>query len=577
MDVDRYVEASSLWLHHPDGRDEEIVPEGALTMEELVVQRETAFGALFYLRFVGSLGLRDSTNVLKDARRLMRRDENRFKAGVGRLARGGLLPRIADGLFALSLIVRGNVPGATAAAAILKYTAMQEAAERYVYYGRVVRQGGWTVCQYWFFFAYNPWRSGFHGVNDHESDWEMISVYLYEDDGRLVPEWAAYASHDFHGADLRRRWDDRDDLERVGDHPVVCAGAGSHASYYRPGEYQARGAGPGPGAAADDRSGHEHALAADARPGDERRRAADPVHRLRARGRADDRSGAGPGVGARRDLRGDAVGGALPRHVGPVRARPDLRRERAGRPDARARRHAAGVVVRPAPLRRARPAAAAAAGARPARGPARDARGPAGRARRPDRRTRRSGCSSSAPASASSRAAPICRPSTRCSSQRVAEQSLAVNLLLKERVDNRAELEGVARRIERARAGRADGPRDHIRQPMAPVPPETMRFRRTAEFWAAISVSGLLIGLSVFILFTPSEVLPAVIILLLGFLMLDSLLRGTYAREINRVAVILALVSVVVLVVEFWKEAIVGVLCGFALFLILQRVREFRS
>ena len=135
----------------------------------------------------------------------------------------------------------------------------------------------------------------------------------------------------------------------------------------------------------------------------------------------------------------------------------------------------------------------------------------------------------------------------------------------------------MARRIERARAGRADGPRDHIRQPMAPVPPEQMRFRRTAEFWAAISVSGLLIGLSIFILFTPSEVLPAVIILVLGFLMLDSLLRGTYAREINRVAVILALISVVVLVVEFWKEAIVGVLCGFALFLILQRVREFRS
>ena len=112
---------------------------------------------------------------------------------------------------------------------------------------------------------------------------------------------------------------------------------------------------------------------------------------------------------------------------------------------------------------------------------------------------------------------------------------------------------------------------------MAPVPPEQMRFRRTAEFWAAISVSGLLIGLSVFILFTPSEVLPAVILLVLGFLMLDSLLRGTYAREINRVAVILALISVVVLVVEFWKEAIVGVLCGFALFLILQRVREFRG
>ena len=61
-----------------------------------------------------------------------------------------------------------------------KYAAMQDRDEKYVYHGRVVRQGGWTICQYWFFFAYNNWRSGFHGVNDHESDWELVSVYLYE-------------------------------------------------------------------------------------------------------------------------------------------------------------------------------------------------------------------------------------------------------------------------------------------------------------------------------------------------------------------------------------------------------------
>ena len=67
----------------------------------------------------------------------------------------------------------------------------------------------------------------------------MISVYLYEDDEELVPAWVAYASHDFHGADLRRRWDDRVDLELVDGHPVVYAGAGSHAAYFRPGEYQA--------------------------------------------------------------------------------------------------------------------------------------------------------------------------------------------------------------------------------------------------------------------------------------------------------------------------------------------------
>jgi hypothetical protein len=55
----------------------------------------------------------------------------------------------------------------------------------------------------------------------------------------LVPEWAAYASHDFHGDDLRRRWDDQKDLTIENGHPVVHAGAGSHSSYFRRGEYQA--------------------------------------------------------------------------------------------------------------------------------------------------------------------------------------------------------------------------------------------------------------------------------------------------------------------------------------------------
>ncbi|MGB9586241.1 MAG: hypothetical protein ACPL7A_02330, partial [Anaerolineales bacterium] len=87
---------------------------------------------------------------------------------------------------------------------------------------------------------------------DHEGDWEMISVYCSQPINRdesymehpqewleaIQPEWIAYASHDFSGDDLRRRWDDPE-LEKIGDHPVVYVGAGSHASYFQPGEYMA--------------------------------------------------------------------------------------------------------------------------------------------------------------------------------------------------------------------------------------------------------------------------------------------------------------------------------------------------
>jgi hypothetical protein len=40
MDVEPYVRASSLWLHVPDGVDQEIVPTGELTLANLVEPRE---------------------------------------------------------------------------------------------------------------------------------------------------------------------------------------------------------------------------------------------------------------------------------------------------------------------------------------------------------------------------------------------------------------------------------------------------------------------------------------------------------------------------------------------------------
>ena len=56
----------------------------------------------------------------------------------------------------------------------------------------------------------------------------------------------------------------------------------------------------------------------------------------------------------------------------------------------------------------------------------------------------------------------------------------------------------------------------------------------------------------------------------------ESLLRGTFSRVVNRIAVILALIAVFVLLVHFWKPVVVALL-GFAVFLIYQRFREHRA
>jgi hypothetical protein len=84
----------------------------------------------------------------------------------------------------------------------------------------------------------NDWRSTFAGVNDHEADWEQITLFLTEPD-EAGPQlaWVAFSAHDEMGDDLRRRVDDPD-LELIdGTHPVVHAGAGSHSGAYLPGDY----------------------------------------------------------------------------------------------------------------------------------------------------------------------------------------------------------------------------------------------------------------------------------------------------------------------------------------------------
>jgi hypothetical protein len=227
MDVDRYVAECSLWEARPDGKIECLVPEGQLSVARLLEFRSAPHGTVQYMRFVESL-------TALEAARFVAAHESHFKRSRGRLARVGLLSRTIDALFSITLIMRGRVPGGTAAAADDAYRRMHRQQEKYVYYGRVVRQGGFVCLQYWFFFAMNDWRSSFHGLNDHESDWEQVVVFLEEKD--LAPQWVAYASHDFAGDDLRRRWDDPE-VRREGEHPIVYAGAGSHASYFSPGEY----------------------------------------------------------------------------------------------------------------------------------------------------------------------------------------------------------------------------------------------------------------------------------------------------------------------------------------------------
>lgn len=233
VSAERYVARAALW----DDSDDEPILEaepGTLDLRSLAARSQANQGLGRSLSGVVT-GAKPGRVHLTTAQRPPR------LRGGSRLAAVGLLARAVDALNRVSLLFRGSVPGGSAARSFdlqRKHLAPEEP----TYYARVVRDGPWIVCQYWFFYAFNNWRSAFGGVNEHEADWEQVTVYLdgtgeVDSDGLPLPRWVVFSAHDETGDDLRRRWDDPDLTVQDGRHPVVFAGAGSHSGVYLAGDY----------------------------------------------------------------------------------------------------------------------------------------------------------------------------------------------------------------------------------------------------------------------------------------------------------------------------------------------------
>lgn len=571
-DVNRYVQACSLWAHYPNGRDEVLIRQGELTIDRLAEPRPAPFGTVHYLRFVENLSLSETAEVLADQLRLRRLLGNRFHPGVGRLARGGLLPRIVDALFSVSFLLRGRVPAASAAAAELDYFHARAQRESFDYYGRVVRQSGWTVLQYWFFYYYDSWRSGFGGVNDHEADWEMTSLYLYELDGQLVPEWACYASHDFHGDDLRRRWDDEGQLDLEDGHPVVYIGAGSHASYFRKGEYQAEVDLALPGWLQTFRliwnKFWTQTLG---------QQPADPFHIPfvdYARG-----DGMKIGPGHSRNWAAIRVDESVPwishyRGLWGLFARDPISGENAP----------AGPMYN----RDGSP-----------RGSWYDPLGFAGLDKVPPPPNvlpmieenlsqlgeRQTSLETLIPEKAGDLQALGIKLSSMEGNPHLAKQHLALSRqmavlsqevrgLRREYSENAVLLDSLTTQREWRRRGLRDGPRAHIHHLEDPASNAGPRFDRVAEAWAAASLSLLLFLIVAFLLLAPRFLAVGLAVTTLLFMVIESVLRRAFIQTVSELTALLAIIASVILVVHFWYWILIAVLVGVATFLLLQRLRE---
>ncbi len=194
MDVDIFVEASSLWKKKAGGDDVLVTPTGSLTIDTFEAMLATGVDTDdMYLAFSSP-----STARTIDLQR------------------------------ARSTYAAMDVKQPT-----IYYHKMTDTTD----YGKT-----FTVLQYWYFYAMNNWGEK-DGYNDHEGDWESTFVFLNEDE---EPEYVAYSSHLNDGlpqflngqySSVRREWQS-EDVRKAGNRVASYISLGSHANYFNIGDYQ---------------------------------------------------------------------------------------------------------------------------------------------------------------------------------------------------------------------------------------------------------------------------------------------------------------------------------------------------
>ena len=145
-----------------------------------------------------------------------------------------------------------------------------------------------------------------------------------------------------------------------------------------------------------------------------------------------------------------------------------------------------------------------------------------------------------------------------------------------ERAANEGSVEALHRYAQRIRSGERGPLRAHIHHTHAPTTGEELRLSQFAETWAAISIGIMVLGFVVLALFAPDYLSLGFFSLLMVFIAIEATFRRRIARLITWITIVLAMISAVILLIEFWDEALVVAVLLAGGYITWENLRELR-
>jgi hypothetical protein len=160
--------------------------------------------------------------------------------------------------------------------------------------------------------------------------------------------------------------------------------------------------------------------------------------------------------------------------------------------------------------------------------------------------------------------------------KRVAELSGELDRLRGKLATDEAVSESLAEYAGRLKAGERDPARSHISRAHRPASEDELRVSRVAEAWAAISVSLMLISFVGIAMFEREHLISMLVFSIAFFAFVEAGFRGRLVNLVSSANIGLAVVATLIIVYEFFWQLVVAAVLVIGIYVLWDNLRELR-